>query len=84
METPWLGLLLHLRMFPSHALIIVISSLTSTDLSLFRRLRAYGYQALLICPDPIDFAEQTLAQDPATQLAIRATRLERWPAARHP
>jgi uncharacterized protein (DUF58 family) len=68
---------IQIRMFPSHALIIIISSLTSADWSLFQRLRAYGYQALLISPDPIDFASPTLAQDRNSQLAIRATRLER-------
>lgn len=66
-----------IRMFPSHALIVIISPLTSSDFSLFQRLRAYGYQALLICPDSLDFAGQTLAQDLTGQLAIRATRLER-------
>jgi hypothetical protein len=64
-------------MFPSHALIIVISSLTAVDQDLFQRLRAYGYQALLISPDPIDFVYPTLAQDMTTQLAVRATRIER-------
>ena len=54
---------LPIRMFPSHALIIIISSLTSADRPLFLRLRAYGYQALLISPDPIDFAYPALAQD---------------------
>ena len=68
---------LPIRMFPSHALIIIISSLTSADRSLFQRLRAYGYQALLVCPDPIDFAYPTLAQDSINRLAIRAARLER-------
>ena len=66
-----------IRMFPSHALIIIISPLTSADRSLFLRLRAYGYQALLISPDPIDFAYPTLAQDATNRLAIRAARLER-------
>ena len=66
-----------IRMFPSHALIIIISSLTSLDRPLFQRLRAYGYQVLLICPDPIDFAYPTLAQDFTSQLAIRAACLER-------
>ena len=66
-----------IRMFPSHALIIIFSSLTSTDRSLFQRLRAYGYQVLLVSPDPIDFAYPTLRQDFTDQLAIRATRLER-------
>jgi len=64
-------------MFPSHALIIIISSLAAADRSFFQRLRAYGYQALLISPDPIDFAYPTLAQDSTTRLAIRATRIER-------
>jgi uncharacterized protein (DUF58 family) len=66
-----------IRMFPSHALIIVISSLTSTDRSLFQRLRAYGYQALLVSPDPIDFAYPTLAQDKTNRLATRVARIDR-------
>jgi uncharacterized protein (DUF58 family) len=68
---------LPIRMFPSRALIIIVSPLTSVDRDLFLRLRAYGYQALLISPDPIDFASPILAQDIATRLAIRATRIER-------
>jgi len=68
---------LPIRMFPSHALIIIISSLTAADRYFFQRLRAYGYQALLISPDPIDFAHPTLAQDITHRLAIRATRIER-------
>ena len=47
------------------------------DWPLFLRLRAYGYQALLISPDPIDFANQTLAKDTNNRLAVRAARLER-------
>lgn len=66
-----------IRMFPSRALIVIISPLTAADKSLFLRLRAFGYQALLISPDPIDFAYPTLAQDIANRLAIRAARLER-------
>jgi uncharacterized protein (DUF58 family) len=68
---------LPVRMFPNQALIIVISALTSTDRFLFQRLRAYGYQALLVCPDAIDFAYPTLARDATNQLAIRAARIER-------
>ena len=66
-----------LRMFPNRALMIVISSLTLTDRHLFQRLGAYGYQAFLISPDPIDFAYLTLPQDATNQLAIRAARIER-------
>lgn len=68
---------LPLRMFPNHALLIVISPLTSADRYLFQRLRAHEYQACLISPDPIDFAYRTLAQDATNQLAIRAARIER-------
>ena len=52
-----------IRIFPSRALIIIISSITSADWPLFLRLRAYGYQVLLVSPDPIDFAYPTLAED---------------------
>jgi uncharacterized protein (DUF58 family) len=68
---------LPIRMFPSHALVIVISPLSSGDRALFQRLRAYGYQALLICPDTLDFATPILEQDLSGQLALRATRLAR-------
>ena len=66
-----------IRMFPSHALIFIISPLVSADRQLFLRLRAYGYQAVLISPDPIDFAYPALAQNTTSRLAIRAARLER-------
>ncbi|HEX7556804.1 MAG TPA: DUF58 domain-containing protein, partial [Leptolinea sp.] len=68
---------LPIRLFPSRALIIIISSLTSSDRSIFLRLRAFGYQVLLISPNALDFAIPTLAQDLPHRLAIRATRLER-------
>jgi uncharacterized protein (DUF58 family) len=66
-----------IRMFPNHALIVIISSLASADRLLFQRLRAYGYQVMLVSPDPIDFAYPTLPQDITNRLAIRAARLER-------
>lgn len=66
-----------IRMFPSRALLIVLSPLSPADRSLFLRLRAYGYQAVLISPDPIDFASPNLARDRAGKLAIRAARIER-------
>ena len=68
---------LPIRIFPTHALMIVISSLTAADRPFFQRLRAHGYQALLVSPDPIDFVRSTLPQDTANKLAIRAASLER-------
>ncbi len=69
--------LLPTRIFPPHALMIVISSLASTDRSFFQRLRAHGYQPLLVSPDTIHFANPTLPQDATNQLAVRAARIER-------
>lgn len=68
---------LPVRMFPNRALIIVISPLISGDDVLYKRLRAYGYQALLISPDPIHFASGIFPQDLNSQLAIRTARIER-------
>ena len=68
---------LPIRMFPNRALMIIVSSVTSTDRSFFQRLCAHGYQACLISPDPLDFANPALNQDKASQLAIRAAHLER-------
>ena len=66
-----------IRMFPSRALIVIISPLVAADRQLFLRLRAYGYQALLVSPDSLNFAYPSLAQDVTTRLAIRTARLAR-------
>ncbi len=65
------------QMFPSHSLILVLSPLASNDGQLFPRLRAYGYQVLLICPDPFDFAQVKVSGDQPAQLATRLAKLER-------
>lgn len=75
---------LPLRMFSSRALLIVISPLVRSDWPFFLRLRASGYQGLLISPNPFDF----VASPPAggagktdgnaeARLALRAAGLER-------
>jgi hypothetical protein len=56
---------------------MILSPLAPSDWQLFPRLRAYGYQVLLISPDPIGFAQPLLRTDPATRLAIRLTQVER-------
>lgn len=68
---------LPIRMFPSRALIVMISPLASNDWTLFPRLRAMGYHVLLISPDPIDFAMRNLEQDSKTRLAVRAAQIDR-------
>jgi uncharacterized protein (DUF58 family) len=65
------------RMFSSHSLILVITPLASNDWRLFPRLRGHGYQVLVICPDPFDYARHMLPADESTRLAARLARLER-------
>jgi uncharacterized protein (DUF58 family) len=66
-----------IRMFPSRALIIVISPLAKNDWSFFPRLRGSGYQVLLISPDTIHFVQPLLQENPVNEMAIRAVKIER-------
>jgi uncharacterized protein (DUF58 family) len=66
-----------LQTFSSHSLILVLSPLAPNDWRLFPRLRAYGYQVLLVSPDPVDYARRMLPSDPVTRLAARLTQVER-------
>ncbi|MBN1266904.1 MAG: hypothetical protein JXA25_15520 [Anaerolineales bacterium] len=66
-----------IRMFPNRALIMLISSAISTDLSFFKRLRASGYQVCLISPDPIHFTQTAFPENINSRLAVRAAALER-------
>jgi len=59
------------------SMMMVISPSDMSDIRFYRRLRAFGFDVMLICPDTFDFAEPILARDPLTHLALRASRLER-------
>ncbi len=65
------------RMFPSHSLILILSPLASGDWLLFPRLRSYGYQVVLVSPDPVSFGSRTLPDVPANRLASRLAGIER-------
>lgn len=66
-----------IQLFASHSLIVILSPLAPNDWQLFPRLRAYGYQVLLISPNPVDYARTLLPDDRATRIAARLARLER-------
>jgi uncharacterized protein (DUF58 family) len=66
-----------LTMFSPRALLIIISSVGAYDTSVYLRLRAAGYQVLLISPDPLRLAYPVLPQEHTQNLAVRAARLER-------
>lgn len=59
------------RFFPTGSQIVMISALTSADVAAFTRLRATGYEILVISPDPIEFEARYLQMkgNPAYQLA---------------
>ena len=65
------------RFFPSRSQIVLISPLCEDDLPALVRLRARGYQVLVISPDPVAFEVKALKSNPAAALAARIARLER-------
>jgi len=75
------------RFFPAKSQIVLVSPLRKEDLSILTRLRARGYQVLVISPDPVAFEAQKYAPlseaDVSVQLALRITRVERELMLRH-
>ncbi len=65
------------RLFPARSQLVLISPLLSKDLDVLIKLRARGYQLLVISPDPIHFEQQRLGSGRAVELASRIARLER-------
>ena len=65
------------RLFPARSLIVIFSTVDSDDLATYARLRASGYDVLLISPDPVDYAAQSLPPTNMNILASRAARVER-------
>jgi len=69
--------LVPLHVFSSRSLVIVLSPLAANDWELFPRLRAHGFQVLLISPDPLDFARTAIPSDRFSGMAARLAGLER-------
>jgi len=65
------------RLFPLHSQIVLISPLVKDDLPMLVRLRARGYQVLIVSPDPIPLEMEMLRATPEADLAARIVRLER-------
>lgn len=65
------------RIFPAHSQLILVSTLHHDDLPVLIRLRARGYQVMVVSPDPVAFEVQILGSRPAAELGIRLARLER-------
>jgi uncharacterized protein (DUF58 family) len=65
------------RYFPAQSQLVLISPLCEDDVPPLVRLRARGYELMVISPDPIAFEAHSLQADPAVSLAVRIARLER-------
>ncbi len=65
------------RLFPAQSQIVLVSPLVPEDLGMLVRLRARGYQVLVIRPDPVTFEARALGPGKAVELAARFVRVER-------
>ncbi len=65
------------RFFPAQSQLVLVSPLWSDDLPMLVRLRAHGYQLLVVRPDPVPLEVGALEQTPAVELAADIVRVER-------
>ncbi len=65
------------RLFPPESQIVVVSPLTEDDLLPLRKLRALGYQVMVISPDPVSLEMSYLEHSPAVEMARRIVSMER-------
>jgi uncharacterized protein (DUF58 family) len=65
------------RYFPAQSQLVLVSPLCEDDAPPLVRLRARGYQLIVISPDPVQFEADALGPHPALSLAVRIARLER-------
>jgi len=66
-----------IRLFPPRSLIVIFSSAFHRDLKTYSRLRAHGYQVVLISPDPFEFPASRQAEVSPNDYAIRTAKAER-------
>lgn len=65
------------RLFPAHSQLVLVSPIIETDLEVLVRLRARGYQVLVVSPDPVSFEQRSLPAVRDVELAGRILRLKR-------
>jgi uncharacterized protein (DUF58 family) len=65
------------RFFPAKSQLVLVSPLCADDLPMLVRLRARGYQLLIVSPDPVRFEARALRAQPGVDLAVRIAHLER-------
>jgi uncharacterized protein (DUF58 family) len=65
------------RLFPARSQLVLVSPLLPPDAEELIKLRAHGYQLLVVSPDPILFEQKALRQNADILLATRLARVER-------
>jgi uncharacterized protein (DUF58 family) len=68
---------LPIKQFSTKTLIIFLSPFHYNDIVYYRKLRALGFQVVLICPDSIDFLFSETVKDNKDNMALRVSNLER-------
>ena len=64
------------RYFPAQSQLVLISPLHRDDVPMLVRLRARGYQLLVIRPEPLGFEARAFEPTPVVELATRIARVE--------
>jgi uncharacterized protein (DUF58 family) len=65
------------RLFPAQSQLVLVSPICGDDPPMLIRLRARGYQLLVVRPDPLPLELALLGQQPGVDLAARIVRVER-------
>jgi len=74
---------LPIRRFPARSQIVIVNPLLNNDVTIFKRLKKYGFSILVISPDPIDFEKKMVIASNKSEvseelhLATRIASLER-------
>ncbi len=65
------------RYFPAQSQLVLVSPLSGDDVPMLIRLRARGYELLVVRPDPIAFEVKALEAQPPVEVAARIVHVER-------
>ncbi len=63
------------RFFPAGSQVVMVTPLQTSDLQAFTRLRANGYEVMVVSPDPVDFEARSMGI--YGELAWRIAKVER-------
>lgn len=68
---------LPVRLFPAHSQIVMVSPLWQADIPTLIRMRAFGYELLIVSPNPVSFELAHINNLSMDNPAVRIARLER-------